>query len=275
MKHTTSLDGTDGAGTRYVRDSQDHASSRRIRDHTNRGMTSATTPYELEELDTCSTRPPSYCSTDPAYLESDDKRHVRFEIRRSIPPVKQSQEPEQLDWSKFSKARRGLVARAYWGLPGLARFTLIVLPFVSMFVLTSCYIFSGDDVLGLSADSFILVAANVGVLTLIALFLDSMTGSRYGKRLELAHHEAIELAALAFMWFLSLLWAVTGLILWGVFAAGEGNIAERWVLATQFDAKISQQNALGFVTSCLSEMIPERNATIHDLTICFQKLGMP
>ncbi|KAF5983608.1 NPS5 [Fusarium coicis] len=249
MKHATSLGGTDGSGTRA----------------------SATTPYELEELVTSSTRPPSYCPADPAYLESDDKRHVRFETRRSI-PVKQSQEPQQLDWSKLSKARRGLVAKAYWGLPGLARFTLSVLPFVSMFVLASRYIFSGDDVLGLSADSFILVAANVGVLTLIALFLDSMTGSRYGTRLELAHHEAIELAALAFMWLLSLLWAVSGLILWGVFAAGEGSIAERWVLATQFDAKISQQNALGFVTSCLSEMIPERNAAIYDLTVCFQKL---
>ncbi|KAF5715906.1 hypothetical protein FMUND_6655 [Fusarium mundagurra] len=243
MKHATSLDGTDSSA------------SRRIRDQSNRGMASTTTPYQLEELDTSSTRPPSYCSTDPAHLESNDKKYVRFETRRPT-SVKQSPGPEQLDWSKLSKARRGLVARAYWGLPGLARFTLIVLPFVSMFVLTLRYIFSGDDVLGLSADSIILVIANVGVITLIALFLDCVMGSRYAMRLELAHHEAIELTALAFMWLFTLQWAVFGLILWGTFAAGEGNIVERWTLARQFDAKISQQNALGFVTtypSCIAD----------------------
>ncbi|KAF9774678.1 hypothetical protein IL306_007291 [Fusarium sp. DS 682] len=155
MIPTANLDGSDGS-----------AASRRIRDKASRGMAFA------EEQDTNAT--PSYCSTDPAYLEGGNERHVRFETGRLI-PMKQSPEPEQLDWSKSSKFRQSLVARAYWGLPGLARFALIVLPFVSMFAFASVYIFSGDDVLGLSADAFILVAANVGVLTLIADFMVVIT----------------------------------------------------------------------------------------------------
>ncbi|KAF4340146.1 hypothetical protein FBEOM_5934 [Fusarium beomiforme] len=265
MKPATLSDGADDTASRYARENQDNAASRRIRDTSNRGIVYERIPHELEEQDINATRPPSYYSSDPAHVEGDDERNVSLETRRS-------DEHKQLNWSK---ARKSLVARAYWGLPGLVRFSLIVLPGISMFILISRYIFGGGDALGLSANAFVLVAANVGVVILLGLLVDGLTGSNFEKRLQTAHQDTLELAVLAFMWCFFLLWAVSGLILWGAFAAGESNVAERWVQATEFDAKISQHGALAFVTSCLGEMIPGRNASIRDLTACFEKLGVP
>ncbi|KAF5597874.1 hypothetical protein FPCIR_3450 [Fusarium pseudocircinatum] len=217
-------------------------------------------PHEAEGLD--------YLK-DPVYLETDDARHARFESQ--LRGLKSS----QLEYPRLPKRSRYIIARVYWALPGLIRFAIIIFPMVAIFTLISRYTFSGRDVLGLSATSLTLVCANIGVVMLIGLVLDSLVELRHGIRLPLAQNEAIELTSLAFMWCFFVLWATSGVVLWLSFAAFEGNIADRYQLAQQFDAKISQRAALGFVTSCIRDMIPERNATISDLAKCFEKLGVP
>lgn len=76
-------------------------------------------------------------------------------------------------------------------------------------------------------------------------------------------------------WYFFLSWGIFTLVLWLSLAAGSRTMLPRSRLAAEFDAKITQHAALEFVTRCLHEMIPNRNATIDDFTICFRKLGMP
>ncbi|KAF5980823.1 NAD dependent epimerase/dehydratase [Fusarium bulbicola] len=189
-----------------------------------------TRPHEAEELD--------YLK-DPVDLETNDKRHVRFESQLQVP------KPGQIEYTGLPKRGRNIIARVYWALPGLIRFAIIIFPMVAIFTIILRYIFSGRDVLGLSATSLTLVCANIGVVLLIGLVLDSLVELRRGIRLPLAQNEAIELTSLAFMWCFFVLWATTGVVLWLTFAAFDGNIAERYLLAQQFDIKISQCDALG------------------------------
>ncbi|KAF5252595.1 hypothetical protein FANTH_2489 [Fusarium anthophilum] len=189
-----------------------------------------TRPHEAEELD--------YLK-DTVDLETNDNRHMRFESQLQVP------KSGQIEYIRLPKRGRNIIARIYWALPGLIRFAIIIFPMVAIFTIILRYIFSGRDVLGLSATSFTLLCANIGVVLLIGLVLDSLVELRHGIRLPLAQNEAIELSSLVFMWCFFVLWATTGVVLWMSFAAFEGNIAERYLLAQQFDAKISQRDALG------------------------------
>jgi hypothetical protein len=73
-------------------------------------------------------------------------------------------------------------------------------------------------------------------------------------------------------WFLT--WAVFSWIMWAQYESGDRTMVQRYLLAGRFDAKITQHKALEAVTLCIETMIPHRNATIDDFTICFRKMGM-
>lgn len=70
-------------------------------------------------------------------------------------------------------------------------------------------------------------------------------------------------------------WGVFTLIMWSWLASGKSTMVPRYMLAAEFDGKITQHDALQFVTTCMYEMSPARNASIDDISTCLKKLGMP
>lgn len=100
---------------------------------------------------------------------------------------------------------------------------------------------------------------------------ESNTGSKPDK--ELGANDFFG-AYLGMAWHFCLMSIIFALIVLSWLASRPDSILSRYKVANDFDAKIGAQDALAKLTRCLYNSIPDRNATISDLTACLKDMGV-
>ncbi|KAM5349988.1 hypothetical protein ACJ41O_006493 [Fusarium nematophilum] len=170
---------------------------------------------------------------------------------------------------------------------------------VALLVLIICLVFSpivlmialgetGHDPLRLGILSFFLVCAHTfGYLTVLSILPDQLLaylthgkkafgGSESTKR----NGEEDDDVPWAF-YFLTYHWLGNFLlfwfVMWGFLVSGDDTLVPRFELAARFDGKITQHDALGTLTTCIYDRVPDvkRHATIDDFAFCLAEMGMP
>jgi hypothetical protein len=81
-------------------------------------------------------------------------------------------------------------------------------------------------------------------------------------------------AAIKTSWWLLLSYIIAGLLTWTWLHDRPGSMWHRYELANTFDAKIDVHDALDKLVDCIQRQIPERNATIEEVTACLRRMGV-
>lgn len=72
------------------------------------------------------------------------------------------------------------------------------------------------------------------------------------------------------IWWVTWLSFILGAWLWG----SSIHLIEKFGIWDNFQAKIDTPNALAKLANCLQHAIPDRNATIMDISLCLGSMGM-
>ncbi|KAH7336583.1 hypothetical protein BKA65DRAFT_506761 [Rhexocercosporidium sp. MPI-PUGE-AT-0058] len=203
---------------------------------------------------------PSYSSLDPLLLAT-----MRVESGTEWQPTESNRGFKKLPFPWEKKAQICIA---------------IILFFAQMVAIVACPILAGVDPLNFSVLAIFLECSFcvvVGVLTLIAPLivyvrekwpLEKKSEVRQvveALEILVATYAVVHLSNFGVAW----VWGTTKLSY-----APHDTVLESYRTWVDFQAKIDVQDALFKVTICLHDALPDRNATITDISVCLKAMGM-